>query len=103
MRAVLTAHDLATALRHVLPGVTFGPARTEAALSPDLFATAEALRRVQDGTPFRDAYRAVGTNLDALTAPSAAEALRAYVTPGTPGQVQTEELSAALEAVRGRF
>ena len=103
MRAVLTAHDLMTALRHVLPGVTFDAAKTEAALSPDLFATAEALRRVQDGTPFRDAYRDVGTNLGDLTTPSASEALVAYVTPGTPGQVQADALRDTLAAAMVAF
>ena len=63
-----------------------------AALSPDLFATAEALRLVAKGTPFRDAYRAVGTDLGSLTVPGAEEALAAYASDGTPGNVDVAAL-----------
>lgn len=96
MRAVLAAQDLLTAAAAVLPGVTWQPEAMRAALSPDLFATAEALARVQAGTPFRDAYRAVGTHLGDLSVPSEAEALAAYRTPGTPGRVDTSSLRARL-------
>ena len=103
MRATLASIDLFTAVRHVLPGLRFVPERLDAALSPDLFATADALRRVQAGTPFRDAYRAAAADLDALETPPAEEALQAYVTPGTPGNVQPEALRAALAEARARF
>ena len=103
MRATLAALDLMTAVRHVLPGLRFVPERLDAALSPDLFATADALRRVHAGTPFRDAYRAAAADLDALETPPAAEALAAYVTPGTPGNVQPEALRDALAAAQARF
>ena len=52
MRAVLATRDLMTAVASVLPGVTWKPEAMRAALSPDLFATAEALQRVDNGTPF---------------------------------------------------
>lgn len=100
MRAVLATQDLVTAVAAVLPGIAWQAERMRAALSPDLFATAEALRRVESGTPFRDAYRAVGTNLDALSVPSAADALGAYTSPGTPGNVDVDALRQRLaEAV----
>ncbi len=103
MRAALVSLDLMTAMRHVLPGLRFVPERLDAALSPDLFATADALRRVHAGTPFRDAYRAAAADLDALLTPSADEALAAYVTPGTPGNVRPEALRAALADAAARF
>ncbi|MFN3595842.1 MAG: argininosuccinate lyase [Rubricoccaceae bacterium] len=103
MRATLAARDLFTALRYVLPGVRFVPEAMAAALSPDLFATAEALRRVKAGEPFRDAYRAVGSTLEQLATPPAAEALAAYRTPGTPGQAQAAALRKALQTARARF
>ena len=92
MRAVLAAQDLLTAAAAVLPGVTWQAGAMRAALSPDLFATAEALRRVEAGTPFRDAYRDVGTHLGDLVVPSDADALAAYRSPGTPGRVDTGAL-----------
>ena len=96
MRAVLASQDLVTAVAAVLPGVTWQAGRMRAALSPDLFATAEALRLVADGTPFRDAYRAVGTDLGSLTVPSEADALAAYTSDGTPGNVDVEALRRRL-------
>lgn len=101
MRAVLAAQDLVTAAAAVLPGVEWQPDRMRDALSPDLFATAEALRRVEAGTPFRDAYRDVGTHLGALTVPDADAALAAYTSDGTPGNVDVgalrQRLAAALD------
>lgn len=103
MRAVLAARDLVLAVGAVLPGVQWQTDRMRAALSPDLFATAEALRRVEAGEPFRDAYRAVGTDLGSLTVPPAAEALAAYTSSGTPGNVDVDGLRARLADVRARF
>ena len=98
MRAVLAAQDLVAAVAAVLPGVRWQEERMRAALSPDLFATAEALKRVEAGEPFRDAYRAVGLDLDALTVPDAADALAAYAGAGTPGNVDVAALRQRLTA-----
>ncbi|GAB5537739.1 MAG: argininosuccinate lyase [Rubricoccaceae bacterium] len=103
MRAVLATRDLMTAVASVLPGISWRPDAMRAALSPDLFATAEALRRVEQGTPFRDAYRDVGTHLNALAVPDDASALAAYATPGTPGQVNADALRQRVEAARLRL
>lgn len=98
MRAVLASRDLLEAAGAVLPGVTWHRDRMRAALSPDLFATAEALDRVRQGEPFRDAYRAVGTDLGALAVPADEDALAAYRTLGTPGHAATEALRQRLAA-----
>ena len=100
VRAVGAAQDLASAVAAVLPGVEWQADRMRAALSPDLFATAEALRRVEGGAAFRDAYRDVGTHLDDLTVPSDADALAAYTSPGTPGNVDLPALRERLKTVR---
>ena len=96
MRAVLATQDLLAAAAAVLPGVSWNADRMRAALSPDLFATAAALRQVEEGVPFRDAYRAVGANLDGLAVPSDADALADYASDGTPGHVD-------VAALRQRF
>ncbi|MEM6326727.1 MAG: argininosuccinate lyase [Bacteroidota bacterium] len=101
MRAVLASRDLMEALAAVLPGVTWHRDRMRAALSPDLFATAEALERVRQGEPFRDAYRAVGTDLGSLHVPTEADALAAYRTPGTPGHVDVAALRERLQTGHG--
>ena len=97
MRAVGAAQDLVSAAAAVLPGVSWQADRMRAALSPDLFATAEALRRVRAGVAFRDAYRDVGTHLDDLTVPTPDDALAAYTSSGTPGNV---DLPALRQRVR---
>ena len=102
MRAVLAARDLVTAVGAVLPGVEWQHEKMRDALSPDLFATAEALRRVESGEPFRDAYRAVGTDLGALSVPDADDALGAYTSPGTPGNVDVGALRQRLADAQGR-
>ena len=103
MRAALTTLDLYTALKNVLPGVQWNAERLQSALSPGLFATADALDRVRQGVPFRDAYRAAAAAVPTLTVPDAADALAAYVTPGTPGTAQPDALAAALATARARF
>ncbi|MEO0557238.1 MAG: argininosuccinate lyase [Bacteroidota bacterium] len=103
MRAVLATRDLMTAVASVLPRVAWKPEAMRAALSPDLFATAEALQRVDNGTPFREAYRDVGTHLDELAVPDDASALATYATPGTPGRVDADALRQRVEAARQRL
>ena len=98
MRAVLAAQDLLSAAAAVLPGVEWQPKAMRAALSPDLFATAAALRRVEAGEPFRDAYRAVGAELDQLAVPTDDDALADYAMPGTPGHVDVDALRRRLAA-----
>ena len=96
LRAVLATQDLLSAAVAVIPGLTWHRDRMRAALSPDLFATAAALRQVEAGTPFRDAYRAVGTSLDQLAVPTDDEALAVYTSPGTPGHVDVPALRQRL-------
>ncbi len=103
MRATLTALDLFMALRHLVPGITWDEGAMRTALSPDLFATADALRRVGEGVPFRDAYRAAAADLGGLSVPPSVDALAAYVTPGTPGNVDVGALRERLAAAQKLF
>lgn len=103
MRAVLAAETLLDAAAAVIPGLDWQDAAMRAALSPDLFATAEAMRLVAEGTPFRDAYRDVGTHLDALAVPEPADALAAYQTPGGPGHVGVPALRGRIDAALEKF
>lgn len=62
MRAVLTTQDLVTALSEMLPEMNVDAAAAKQAMTPELWGTAAAMRRVTDGIPFRDAYRAAATD-----------------------------------------
>lgn len=103
MRAILTARDLFTALHHVLPGIRFDAERARRALSPDLFATDAALALVEQGIPFREAYRRTAAAIDRLSRPDAEEVLGAYAMEGAPGRAQGQPIRKKLRRLTGRF
>jgi argininosuccinate lyase len=86
MKSIQLTEDLLEAARRLAEGVTFNTEAMRAACTPELFATSEALGRVQRGVPFRTAYRNVAGALNTLSSPDAPEALSVYRTDGTPGQ-----------------
>jgi argininosuccinate lyase len=89
VRSVVATMDLLTAMNEAVPGLTFDAERMAAACDPELFATEAALRRVvEDGEPFRDAYREVGRNLAKVEVPPSDEALASYRTAGMPGNLR---------------
>ena len=73
-----------------MPGVEFDRERLRDSITPELFATAEALRLVNDGVPFRDAYRNAAAGVNSLEAPDAATALYAYAIDGYPGRCRPD-------------
>ena len=97
MRSIMLSADLFSALAAGLPALQFDRERMRAALTPDLFATDEALRRTAAGTPFRDAYREVAAALGTVEVP--ADPLAPYATAGTPGHVDVEGLHERLKAL----
>jgi argininosuccinate lyase len=94
MRSLMLSADLFSALAAGLPALQFDRERMRAALTPDLFATDEALRRTAAGTPFRDAYREVAAELGSIAVPD--DPLAPYATPGTPGHADTDGLRERL-------
>ena len=100
MRVVMLTQDLLVAMNTLVPALLFDREAMAAALSPDLLATAHALRKVQSGVPFRDAYREAAQELPDLQMPPAADVLAAYATPGTPGHGQPELIHEAAAAHR---
>ncbi|NBC01456.1 MAG: argininosuccinate lyase [Bacteroidetes bacterium] len=99
MRATQTVRDLVKAVTRVAGGVTFCPEQMEAYLTPELFATAQALAAVADGVPFRDAYQQAATNEAAWTVPEAADVLASYTYDGAPGQGRPDLLRERLHDV----
>lgn len=90
MRVVFLTRDLVEAMQNVLGGVTFDEQRLRTATTKELFATARALELVQQGVPFREAYRRIAGEVDSLDAPSVEEALRSYNVDGFPGRSRPE-------------
>ncbi|MFB6247737.1 MAG: argininosuccinate lyase [Salinibacter sp.] len=94
MRSLQITSDVLTALREVVEELTVRPERTEAACTPELLATYRALRRVDEGVPFRTAYREAAREEAPPLDPAAI--LGAYRTAGGPGQERPD-------VVRGRL
>ncbi|NBB85787.1 MAG: argininosuccinate lyase [Bacteroidetes bacterium] len=96
MRATQTVSDLVEAVTRVASGVTFCPDQMEARLTPELFATAQALKAVAEGVPFRDAYQQAAANDAAWTVPKPADVLAGYTYDGAPGQGRPDLLRQCL-------
>jgi argininosuccinate lyase len=70
--------------------------RLRAAFTPDIFATDRALELVSEGMPFRDAYKEVGRNLDALASRDPVEAIAKKTSTGATGNLRLDVPRAAL-------
>jgi argininosuccinate lyase len=68
--------------------------RLKASFPPEIFATDRALELVSEGTPFRDAYRTVGQDLESLASRDPVQALDKRSSTGAPGNLN-------LDAPRG--
>ena len=65
---------------------------------PEIYATDRALELVAEGTPFRDAYRQVAANLDALADRDPVENLKSKTLQGGPGNLDLDTLDARADA-----
>lgn len=90
MRAVITCGDTTDAIASVLEGVSFDEKRLREATTAELWATARALELVEEGVPFREAYRRAAGEVDGLDAPPAEAALAAYKVDGFPGHCRPD-------------
>ena len=96
LRSVLLVRDLLEAMLHVLPDVRFDRERMAAACTPGLFATADALARVREGVPFRDAYRQAAQATSSPIPSNPEMALQPYRVAGYPGNGRPGVVRAAL-------
>lgn len=93
-----------TAIAVPLLGVDRG--RCAAALSPEVFATDEAVRRARAGTPFRAAYREVAAELRSGAAPPVLPpeaVLAARTSPGNAGNLGLGALAREIARARRTF
>ncbi len=84
MRSLQITSDVLTALLEIVEGMSFKQEHTEAACTPELLATYRALKQVDEGVPFRTAYRDAAKEAGANTL-AADQILASYVTDGSPG------------------
>jgi argininosuccinate lyase len=72
--------------------------RMKEACTPDLFATDAAYELVEQGVPFRDAYRQIGTHLEEVAAMDPVEQLKKRTHQGTAGDLRLDESQARITA-----
>ena len=71
--------------------------RMKEACTPDLFATDAAYELVEQGVPFRDAYRQIGTHLEDVAAMDPDEQLKKRIHQGTSGDLRLEDAQARIK------
>ena len=106
MRGLDTAAEMLAMVAAAVPLLEVDRARCAAALSPEVFATDEAVRRARAGTPFRTAYREVAGELRQGTLPpalTAAAVLATRTAPGNAGNLGLEALGSAIASARRAF
>ncbi len=102
----MTKPPLLRGLRHALHAVRLVPMlvdglelhreRMRAAIDGPMHATDRAVELAREGVPFRDAYRRVAGELDALAARTPEASVEARVSPGACADLRLDELAARL-------
>jgi argininosuccinate lyase len=87
-------------MRRVIDKLEIDQQRLRHAFRPEIYATDCALELVASGRPFRDAYRAVGTHLQALERRDPVETIRSRTYTGTTGNPGLELAAANLQQRR---
>ena len=89
-------------LAKVVAGMSVDEARCRAAFTPGVFATDVALRKVAEGTPWRDAYHDVRDHLERLSGEDPDRAVAAKTHEGATGGLDTRiYLRRARESLKG--
>jgi argininosuccinate lyase len=73
-------------------------AKCRAGFHPEVFAVDKALEMVADGTPFRDAYKHVGTHLDELKAIDPDRGITSRTHAGSAGNLRLDLSDARIES-----
>jgi len=98
MRGVEATAGSLSVLRLTIERVEVVEANLRKGFIPEIYATDRALELVAEGTPFRDAYREVAANLDALADRDPVENLKSKTLQGGPGNLGLDGLEARADA-----
>ncbi|MEX0929062.1 MAG: lyase family protein, partial [Balneolales bacterium] len=85
MQSVFAANRLSLAVNHALEGLTFNREAAHKSLTPELLATHKANEYVNQGMPFREAYRKVAGELDSISVSDIEDLSSTYTHSGAPG------------------
>ncbi|MFQ5526760.1 MAG: argininosuccinate lyase [Thermoanaerobaculia bacterium] len=100
LRGVALATDCAAALGRLLESLQVDAETCRNAVLPSTAATDAVYRRVGQGEPFRDAYRATAADPETAYAGDPAESWRARTHTGAPGDRDLDYLDGALASER---
>lgn len=103
MEAVDVARACLGVMLRIAPRLGVDSDRARRALTPDVFATDEAVRLVRRGVPFRDAYRQVAARIGELAGEDPIENLRSKRHLGAPGNLGIARLQRAIARERRRW
>lgn len=99
MKALETTRTTVRIVTKVVRGMTADEAKLRAGFSPGVFATDVALRKVAEGTPWRDAYHEVRDHLERLGDENPDMAVLAKTHLGTTGGLDFTRYAADIAAL----
>jgi argininosuccinate lyase len=97
MRGLSMVQQMLAVTARTVSAITVDRARLERSFTPDLLATDEVYRLVEEGMSFRDAYRQVAATLDSVSGDTDPhEVLGRRTSTGTPGNLDLESVRREL-------
>jgi argininosuccinate lyase len=84
----------------LVDALVFDEAALRAAITPDMHATDRALELVQEGVPFREAYRQAAADIPSLAERTPEDSLRARKSLGSAGNLALERLEERLRSLK---
>ncbi len=100
IRGVTTLFQALELIPDLISNTTFNLDRMRSAIDPSMYATDDAVQLAIDGHTFRDAYRHVADNLDALDNRDPAVSIKARSSLGATGNLALAQIEARITALR---
>jgi len=103
MRGLDTTEKCLAVLAKILAALEVDEEALRKAFTPAVFAADEAMKLVQKGIPFREAYRQVAAELEKLAAQDPKENILAKTHVGAPGNLGLDKLEEQLASARKKL
>ncbi len=98
LRAMSRGLDAVSLVSELIGALEFDTARMREAINPEMYATDRAVELTSEGVPFREAYKQVAGELDALGDRTPEDSLDARTSPGACADLRLDELQKRLDA-----
>ena len=103
LRGLSATCDSLRVMRLTIESLVVNREVLEKAMPREIYATDAAIRLVEEGMSFREAYREIGTHPERVPLLDAGEALKRRTSEGTPGNLGLERAESSLTALLSRF